>query len=75
MRILKILGIIFMVISSMLGGAAVRLMEVWNDPNPLPLPNHRKQKLPDQEQNYHQETQSLQYQRRPKTIQAEQEAV
>ena len=42
MRILKILGIIFMMISSMLGGAAVRLMEVWNDPNPLPLPKSQK---------------------------------
>ena len=42
MRILKILGIIFMMISSMLGGAAVRLMEVWNDPNPLPLPKSQQ---------------------------------
>ena len=38
MRVLKILGIIFMVISSMVGGAAFRLAEVLNDPNPLPLP-------------------------------------
>mgnify|MGYP002622952395 CR=1 FL=1 len=35
---LKILGIIFMVIASAVGGAALRLMEVLNDPNPLPLP-------------------------------------
>ena len=38
MRMLKILGIIFMIIASMLGGATVRLMEVLSDPNPLPLP-------------------------------------
>ena len=38
MRLLKILGIIFAVLSSMLGGAAFRLMEVLHDPNPLPLP-------------------------------------
>ena len=38
MRVLKILGLIVMAISSMLGGAAVRLVEVWNDPNPLPTP-------------------------------------
>lgn len=38
MRTLKILGIIFMVIASTIGGAAFRLMEVLNDPNPLPIP-------------------------------------
>ncbi len=38
MKTLKILGIIFMVIASTVGGAAFRLMEVLNDPNPLPLP-------------------------------------
>lgn len=42
MRVLKILGIIFMIISSMLGGAAVRLMEVLHDPNPLPVPKSQK---------------------------------
>ena len=42
MRVLKILGIIFMAVSSMLGGAAVRLVEIWNDPNPLPLPKSQK---------------------------------
>lgn len=38
MRVLKILGIIFMVAASAIGGAALRLMEVLNDPNPLPIP-------------------------------------
>ena len=38
MKMLKILGIIFMVIASAVGGAALRLMEVLNDPNPLPVP-------------------------------------
>ena len=38
MRVLKILGIIFMVISSLVGGAAFRLAEILNDPNPLPTP-------------------------------------
>ena len=38
MRVLKILAIIFMVISSLVGGAAFRLAEILNDPNPLPLP-------------------------------------
>ena len=38
MRVLKILGIIFMVTASAVGGVAVRLMEVLNDPNPLPIP-------------------------------------
>ncbi|MBQ3403161.1 MAG: LCP family protein [Synergistaceae bacterium] len=36
MRVLKILGIIFMVIASAVGGAALRIMELLNDPNPLP---------------------------------------
>ncbi|MBQ6971471.1 MAG: LCP family protein [Synergistaceae bacterium] len=35
---LKILGIIFMVTASAVGGAALRLMELLNDPNPLPVP-------------------------------------
>lgn len=38
MKTLKILGIIFMIIASTIGGAAFRLMEVLNDPNPLPIP-------------------------------------
>ena len=38
MRMLKILGIIFMIIASLVGGVTVRLLEVLNDPNPLPLP-------------------------------------
>ena len=38
MRTLKILATIFMIIASTVGGAAFRLMEVLNDPNPLPLP-------------------------------------
>ena len=38
MRILKIIGIIFVIAASTLGGAAFRLMEVLNDPNPLPTP-------------------------------------
>jgi LCP family protein required for cell wall assembly len=42
MRIIKIIGIIVMAISSMIGGAAVRLVEVWNDPNPLPAPKAQK---------------------------------
>ena len=41
---LKILGIIFMIIASMLGGATVRLMEVLHDPNPLPLPKAQTEK-------------------------------
>ena len=44
---LKILGIIFAVMSSMLGGAAFRLMEVLHDPNPLPLPEKRAQQSQD----------------------------
>ena len=42
MKILKIIGIIVMAVSSMLGGAAVKLVEVWNDPNPLPIPKSQK---------------------------------
>ncbi|MBQ7543414.1 MAG: LCP family protein [Synergistaceae bacterium] len=38
MRVLKILGIIFVIASSMVGGAAFRLAELLNDPNPLPVP-------------------------------------
>lgn len=38
MRVLKILGIIFAVIASMVGGAAFRMVEILNDPNPLPIP-------------------------------------
>ncbi|MBR4195603.1 MAG: LCP family protein [Synergistaceae bacterium] len=50
MRVLKILGIIFMVVASAVGGAALRLMEVLNDPNPLPIPKASQQKagLPQQ---------------------------
>lgn len=40
MRVLKILGIIFMIVSSLVGGAAFRMMEILNDPNPLPLPKN-----------------------------------
>ena len=43
MRVLKILGIIFMIASSMIGGAAFRLAEVLNDPNPLPIPKKEPQ--------------------------------
>ena len=38
MKVIKILGIIFMVVSSLVGGAAFRLVEILNDPNPLPSP-------------------------------------
>ena len=38
MKTLKILGIIFTILASTIGGAAFRLMEVLNDPNPLPIP-------------------------------------
>ena len=38
MRLIKIIGVIFMIIASTLGGATVKLMEVFNDPNPLPVP-------------------------------------
>ncbi len=38
MRFLKILGMIIMIASSALGGATVKVMEVMNDPNPLPTP-------------------------------------
>ena len=50
MRVLKILGIIFMVVASAVGGAALRLMEVLNDPNPLPIPKTSQQQsgLPPQ---------------------------
>lgn len=50
MRVLKILGIIFMVTASAIGGAALRLMEVLNDPNPLPIPqaSQPKSALPPQ---------------------------
>ena len=43
MRLLKILGIVFAILSSTLGGAAFRLMEVLHDPNPLPLPKTQNQ--------------------------------
>ena len=47
---LKIIGIIFMVTASAVGGAALRLMEVLNDPNPLPIPqaSQKKAELPPQ---------------------------
>ena len=50
MRVLKIIGLIFMVIASAVGGAALRLMEVLNDPNPLPTPkvSQSKTELPPQ---------------------------
>lgn len=50
MRVLKILGIIFMVVASAVGGAALRLMEVLNDPNPLPTPqtSQTRTELPQQ---------------------------
>ena len=50
MKVLKILGIIFMVVASAVGGAALRLMEVLNDPNPLPIPktSQTKTELPSQ---------------------------
>ena len=52
MRVLKILGIILMIISSMVGGAAFRLAEVLNDPNPLPQPKTQIQsKTQEQNQN------------------------
>ncbi len=38
MRFIKVIGITFMIIASLLGGATVKLMEVFNDPNPLPVP-------------------------------------
>ena len=41
MRVLKILGIVFTIIASLIGGATVKLLEVWNDPNILPLPSSR----------------------------------
>lgn len=44
MRVLKILGIIFMVTASTVGGVALRLAEVLNDPNPLPVPQTSKPK-------------------------------
>lgn len=43
MKVLKIIGIIFMIIASLVGGATVRLMEILNDPNPLPLPKVQTQ--------------------------------
>ena len=50
MKMLKIIGIIFMVTASAVGGAALRLMEVLNDPNPLPIPqaSQKKAELPPQ---------------------------
>lgn len=50
MKVLKILGMIFLVTASAVGGAALRLMEVLNDPNPLPLPKTQQAKteLPPQ---------------------------
>ena len=50
MKVLKILGMIFLVTASAVGGAALRLMEVLNDPNPLPIPKkiQAKTELPKQ---------------------------
>ena len=45
MKTLKILGIIFLIIVSAAGGVAFRLMEVLNDPNPLPLPKPQTEKI------------------------------
>ncbi|MBQ6969667.1 MAG: hypothetical protein IJP85_05005, partial [Synergistaceae bacterium] len=61
MKILKVLGIIFMVTASAIGGAAFRLMEVLNDPNPLPLPTSTvsKTKLPPQISNIKTESASV----------------
>ena len=55
MRVLKILGIIFMIISSLVGGAAFRIAEILNDPNPLPLPKTQT-KQAQQEQSHTQTT-------------------
>ncbi len=43
MNVLKIIGIIFMITASLIGGATVRLMEILNDPNPLPIPKAQTQ--------------------------------
>lgn len=43
MNVLKIIGVIFMIIASLIGGATVRLMEILNDPNPLPIPKIQTQ--------------------------------
>ena len=40
MKVLKILGAIFMIVSSLVGGAAFRMVEILNDPNPLPIPKN-----------------------------------
>ena len=50
MRVLKVLGIIFMVISSLVGGAAFRIAEILNDPNPLPLPKTQAKQAKPQTQ-------------------------
>ena len=38
MRVLKILGIVALILIATVGGAAMRLVEVFNSSNPLPLP-------------------------------------
>lgn len=38
MRVLKILGIVALILIATVGGAAMRLVEVFNSANPLPLP-------------------------------------
>ena len=38
MRVLKILGIVALILIATVGGAAMRLIEVFNSSNPLPLP-------------------------------------
>ena len=50
MRLIKIIGVIFMIIASTLGGATVKLMEVFNDPNPLPVPKASRQVSKDKTQ-------------------------
>ncbi len=47
MRFLKILGMIIMIASSALGGATVKVMEVMNDPNPLPTPRASRVTKPE----------------------------
>ena len=38
MRVIRVLFMVFMIIASTMGGAALKFMEVMNDPNPLPIP-------------------------------------
>ncbi|MBQ9388819.1 MAG: LCP family protein [Synergistaceae bacterium] len=61
MKVLKILGLIFMIAASAVGGAALRLMEVLNDPNPLPVPKASltKAELPEPVKNLGTESESV----------------